>query len=61
MRYLVLVLSLSGCVWDCPTAPPKHVRKEQCIKIINGRYYYVDDCKYWGHMPSSDAETILPP
>lgn len=60
MRWIFLLM-LSGCVWDLPKAPPKHVKKEQCIKVVNNRFYYVDDCKYWGHVPSADGESILPP
>ena len=62
-RFIPLLLLLSGCYkeWDWPAAPPKHVKKEQCIKIVNGRYMYIDDCKYWGHIPSSEATPLLPP
>jgi len=60
MRWILLI-TLTGCTWDLPKAQPRHVKKEQCIKIVNGRYMYIDDCKYWGHIPSSDADTTLPP
>lgn len=60
---ILFLLILTSCYkeWDWPKAPPRHVKKEQCIKIVNGQFFYVDDCKYWGHVPSSDGQAILPP
>jgi len=60
---LALVVQAIGCYheWDWPAAPRKLVKEDQCIKIINGRFFYVDDCKYWGHVHSSDGQAVLPP
>ena len=64
MRWSFLfLLALTGCYreQDWHKTPSKRIKKEQCIKIINGRFFHVDDCKYWGHIPSSDSQSILPP
>lgn len=36
-------------------------KKHYCVKIINGSYFHVEDCQYWGHIPSSDGNPLLPP
>jgi hypothetical protein len=64
-QFFVIVLStqIIGCYheWDLPKAPLKRKKQEQCIKIVNGTYLYVEDCKFWGFVPSSDGHAILPP
>ena len=64
-QIFVIMLSTQtiGCYheWDLPKAPPKRRKQEQCIKIINERYFYVDNCKFWGYVPSADGQAILPP
>ena len=65
MRYFLLLVfaPIMGCyrTWDWPKAPPRRNKNEQCIKIVNGQFFHVDDCKYWGCVPSSDGQAVLPP
>ena len=58
MRYVFLILSLTGCVgtWDYPPIRPKH-KPNNCVKIVNGKYIYDDLCG----VPHSDSQAILPP
>jgi len=61
MHWILIAITLTSCIWNQPKISQRYLKKEQCVKIINGVYYYVDDCKYWGHVPSSDGQAILPP
>ena len=60
---MVLAVQSAGCYqeWNWPKASPKRRKQELCIKIVNGRFLYVDDCKFWSHVTSSDGQAILPP